>query len=122
MGGECCLSAVCCLFVHFSFLPSGPVGLLLMCFVICSIPLRNIYGPPQQPLSSLSSLNTSTQDVWNIMSGACKEDLPPTAMPAFVDVRDVALAHVRATEREEAKGQRYLLIGGVYVSLFLNDS
>ncbi|EIM89665.1 flavonol reductase, partial [Stereum hirsutum FP-91666 SS1] len=76
----------------------------------------NIYGPPHQPLTSLDSLNTSTQDVWNIMSGAYKEGLPPTAMPASVDVRDVALAHVRASEREEAKGQRYLLIGGVYTN------
>lgn len=76
-----------------------------------------VFGPPQQKITSLSALNTSTQDTWNVVNGSYKDSIPPTAFPAFVDIRDVALAHVRATEKEEAKGQRYLLIGGAYVSL-----
>lgn len=76
-----------------------------------------VFGPPQQKITSLSALNTSTQDTWNVVNGSYKDGIPPTAFPAFVDIRDVSLAHVRATEREEAKGQRYLLIGDAYVSI-----
>lgn len=79
---------------------------------------RMIFGPPEQKITSLSALNTSTQDIWNVVNGSYKSGVPPTAFPAFVDVRDVAIAHVRATEREEAKGQRYLFIGDQYVSAF----
>lgn len=49
-------------------------------------------------------------------NGTFKSGVPAVGFPVFVDVRDVALAHVRAVELDAAKGQRYLLIGGTYVS------
>ncbi|KAJ6615334.1 hypothetical protein B0H10DRAFT_2176844 [Mycena sp. CBHHK59/15] len=52
------------------------------------------FGPPIQPLNSLSSLNISVQFMRH--------------------ARDVALAHVCAVERDVAKNQRYLLIDGIY--------
>jgi nucleoside-diphosphate-sugar epimerase len=48
-------------------------------------------------------------------NGAYKAGVPTVGSPVYVDARDVALAHVRAVERDAAQGQRYLLIGGTYV-------
>ncbi|KAJ6498049.1 NAD-P-binding protein [Mycena vitilis] len=73
------------------------------------------FGPPIQPLASLSALNTSILFLWDMANGKYKAGVPNVGSPVYVDVRDVALAHVRAVERDAAKGQRYLLIGGLYV-------
>jgi nucleoside-diphosphate-sugar epimerase len=70
-----------------------------------------IYGPPSQPVSSLKGLNTSTSDIWKLISGELKE-VPETPIPTWSDVRDVALAHVRAVEVPAARNQRYLMIEG----------
>ncbi|KAJ7465136.1 NAD-P-binding protein [Mycena latifolia] len=67
------------------------------------------------PLASLSALNLSTAFMWDIANGKYKAGVPIMGSPFYVDARDVALAHVRAVERDAAKGQRYLLIGGTYV-------
>ena len=45
-----------------------------------------------------------------------KEHVPPTGSWMWVDVRDVALAHVRAIERPEAAGKRFLLVGGYWTN------
>ncbi|KAJ7081392.1 NAD-P-binding protein [Mycena belliarum] len=73
------------------------------------------FAPPVQPLTSLSALNLSTAFVWDIANSKYKTGIPILDWPCYVDARDVALAHVRAAERDAAKGQRYLLIGGTYV-------
>ncbi|KAJ7652068.1 NAD-P-binding protein [Mycena polygramma] len=73
------------------------------------------FGPPIQPLASLSALNTSIVFLWDMANGKYKAGVPNVGSPVYVDVRDVALAHVRAVERDAAKGHRYLLIGGLYV-------
>ncbi|KAF7340215.1 NAD-P-binding protein [Mycena venus] len=73
------------------------------------------FAPPLQPLASLSALNVSTAFLWDMANGKYKSGVPTVGSPVYVDARDVALAHVRAVERDAAKGQRYLLIGGVYV-------
>lgn len=41
-----------------------------------------------------------------------KEQIAPTGTFLWVDVRDVALAHVRAIEVPEAGGQRFFVTGG----------
>jgi len=48
-------------------------------------------------------------------NGTFKGGVPAVGFPTWVDVRDVALAHVRALEVDAAQGKRYLLIGGLYV-------
>ncbi|KAJ7724990.1 NAD-P-binding protein [Mycena maculata] len=73
------------------------------------------FAPPIQPLDSLSALNVSVAFMWDMANGKYKAGVPKVGSPVYVDARDVALAHVRAIEREVAKGQRYLLIGGTYV-------
>lgn len=51
-----------------------------------------------------------------------REGLEPTA-PVFtwVDVRDVALAHVRALMRPEAGGKRFYVVGGYFSNKRLAD-
>ncbi|KAJ7134266.1 NAD-P-binding protein [Mycena epipterygia] len=73
------------------------------------------FGPPIQPLASLAELNVSCAFMWDMANGKYKAGVPAVGSPLYVDARDAALAHVRAVERDAAKGQRYLLIGGTYV-------
>ena len=46
------------------------------------------------------------------MTGAAKSSCPPTTNYLFVDVRDLALAHVLAAEKLEAGGKRFFIVGG----------
>lgn len=46
------------------------------------------------------------------MTGAAKEECPPTNAYFFVDVRDVALSHVLAVEKKEAAGKRFVIVAG----------
>ncbi|PWN43772.1 hypothetical protein IE81DRAFT_321933 [Ceraceosorus guamensis] len=48
-----------------------------------------------------------------------KADVPPQAFPVFVDVRDVALAHVRCVERNV--NSRYLIAKGTFSNQFVVD-
>jgi nucleoside-diphosphate-sugar epimerase len=70
-----------------------------------------IYGP-LSPSASLVNLERSTLEIWHLMSGEANE-LPPTAMPAFVDVRDAAKAHLKAFEHPT--GGRFIPCGGSYL-------
>jgi nucleoside-diphosphate-sugar epimerase len=60
-----------------------------------------IYGPAAHDLGDLSSLGTSLADIQRFVTGELlADDLAPGPMPycPFVDVRDVAAAHVRCLE------------------------
>lgn len=48
--------------------------------------------------------------------------LPPTGIFLWVDVRDVALAHIRAIETTAAGGERIMLIGGHFSNKTLADA
>jgi nucleoside-diphosphate-sugar epimerase len=72
-----------------------------------------VYGPPAHTITSLSDLNTSSADIYRLINGS-EKTVPPTSFYAFVDVRDVAEAHLRAYEKPEAAGQRYFTTGGNY--------
>lgn len=63
-----------------------------------------IVGPMLQ-----SRMNTSAQVIMDFFDG--RRTVIPKGFITLVDVRDVALAHLRALERPQAQG-RYLLIGG----------
>ncbi|KAJ6622650.1 NAD-P-binding protein [Mycena sp. CBHHK59/15] len=73
-----------------------------------------VFDPPIQPLTSLAALNRSVAFIWNVANGKFKAGAPAYNPSVYVSAGDVALAHVRAAERDEAKNQRYLLIGGDY--------
>lgn len=71
------------------------------------------FGPIPRHLRSLDAMNTSNHRIRDILLGKMRSGLPPTApVFTFVDVRDVALAHVRALTIPEAGGRRFYVVGG----------
>lgn len=73
-----------------------------------------MFGPVVHYLNSLEAINTSNQRVRNILQGQMKAQIAPSGTFLWVDVRDVALAHVRAIEVEEAGGQRFFVTAGYF--------
>lgn len=67
-----------------------------------------VLGPVVHHLATLDSINTSNERVVAAATGKWKEAVPPTgAALNWVDVRDVALAHIKAgLEIPEAGGKR----------------
>ncbi|KIX08534.1 uncharacterized protein Z518_03190 [Rhinocladiella mackenziei CBS 650.93] len=79
-----------------------------------------IYGPPVQEIhqeNGVEGLNTSIKRLITSIQGQDPNFKPKVAtpgLPAWVDVRDVAEAHVRAlTMLEKGVSERFLLCGGV---------
>ncbi|KAL4979843.1 hypothetical protein BDW66DRAFT_126192 [Aspergillus desertorum] len=73
-----------------------------------------VLGPVVHYLSSLDAINTSNARVSGLVRGFNKDAIPPTGTFLWVDVRDVALAHVRTIEVSEAGGQRFFITAGHY--------
>ncbi|VUC24907.1 unnamed protein product [Clonostachys rosea] len=73
-----------------------------------------VYGPIAHHLESLDKLNTSNQRIRDLIQGKYTNEMPPTGSFIFTDVRDLALAHVRAIEVPEAGGKRFLITAGHY--------
>ncbi|KAF9023477.1 putative flavonol reductase [Hymenopellis radicata] len=69
-------------------------------------------GPPVQSSASEGALNDTSQMWYSLISGTT--DVPETAVPIFVDVRDAARAHVLALKNDAVIGERVLLNGGSY--------
>ncbi|KZF19772.1 NAD(P)-binding protein [Xylona heveae TC161] len=72
-----------------------------------------IYGPNLHTVTDIKKLNTSSADIYRLINGS-EKSVPDTSFPAFVDVRDVALAHLRAYESEVAGNQRYFLASSTF--------
>lgn len=76
-----------------------------------------VFGPILQQVEDPSSLNTSVAMLYKIIHTKeedLSKDMLNTPSANFVDVRDVALAHVRALEVPEAGGQRFITSSGPY--------
>lgn len=71
-----------------------------------------VLGPIVHYLNDLDKLNTSNQRVLNIIRGNAKEELPAGAPFLWVDVRDLALGHVLAMEKEDAGNKRFFITPG----------
>lgn len=71
-----------------------------------------VFGPPIHAPESQAALNTSNAYFAMLMHGGWKQQLPPTGTWLWVDVRDIALAHVRAMEVPEAGGKRFFITAG----------
>lgn len=52
--------------------------------------------------------------VRKFITGAAKEACPPTKSYFFADIRDVALSHVLAAEKNEAAEKRFLIVADKY--------
>ncbi|KAI1500609.1 hypothetical protein F5X99DRAFT_385383 [Biscogniauxia marginata] len=71
------------------------------------------FGPVQRKLPSLDAMNTSNHRIRDLIQGKMKDALQPTAPDfTFVDVRDVAFAHLQAPTVPEAGGNRFYVVGG----------
>ncbi|CAE6472010.1 unnamed protein product [Rhizoctonia solani] len=70
-----------------------------------------VYGPVLQEVTSLNQINASSLQFYQVFNGQNKE-LQPFGVWLWVDVRDVATAHVAALEKPEAGGKRFLLAEG----------
>jgi nucleoside-diphosphate-sugar epimerase len=81
-------------------------------FSISVVNPPKIFGPSQQKLS-LSSLGISMTEIYGLINGNMK-DVPPTGFWAWVDVRDVAEAHLRAFKSADAANERFFITGGRY--------
>ncbi|KAB5593439.1 NADPH-dependent methylglyoxal reductase GRE2 protein [Ceratobasidium theobromae] len=67
-----------------------------------------VYGPALQEVTSMKNLNASSAQFYTVFSGQEKE-LKHFGVWLWVDVRDVAKAHIAALEKSEAGGKRFLL-------------
>ncbi|KAG0157054.1 hypothetical protein PDIDSM_4238 [Penicillium digitatum] len=90
-------------------------------FDIATINPPLVFGPIVHYLNSLEAINTSNQRLRNIVQGQMKEKIAPTGNFLWVDVRDVALAHVRALEVPEAGGERFFVTAGFFSNKELAD-
>ncbi|EKG12762.1 NAD-dependent epimerase/dehydratase [Macrophomina phaseolina MS6] len=74
-----------------------------------------VLGPALHHPTSLDALNTSNQTIRDIVLGKHKDSIPDTGMPyLYVDVRDLALGHVKALEVPGASGKRFFFPAGRY--------
>ncbi|KAL1311406.1 hypothetical protein AAFC00_001571 [Neodothiora populina] len=83
-------------------------------FSIATICPPLVFGPIVHYLNSLDALNTSNQRIRDIYSGKAKDEIPPTGTFFWVDVRDVANAHVKAMEVEAAANKRFFIMNGYF--------
>ena len=81
-------------------------------FTIATMCPPLVLGPILPYLQGLENLNTSNQRIANILTGNAKEEIPATGTFIWVDVRDLALAHIRAVELEEAQNKRFFVTAG----------
>jgi len=80
-------------------------------FSVATVNPPMVYGPAIQNITSLKNLNTSTADIYRLFNGSTPT-VPVNGMWAWVDVRDLAVAHLRAYEHPT--GGRYAITAGYY--------
>ncbi|KAH8820444.1 putative NADPH-dependent methylglyoxal reductase GRP2 [Xylogone sp. PMI_703] len=73
-----------------------------------------VFGPVIHYFNSLSALNTSNERIRDLITGKFKNEIPDTGTYIWTDVRDLALAHVRAIEVPEAAGKRFFVTAGYF--------
>jgi nucleoside-diphosphate-sugar epimerase len=85
-------------------------------FDIATINPPLVFGPASQHLPSLANINTSNGNLAALLGGRWKTEIPATGVYLWVDVRDVAKAHVEAMERPEAGGNRFFVTAGHFAN------
>ncbi|KAG6025847.1 hypothetical protein E4U41_001438 [Claviceps citrina] len=82
-----------------------------------------VFGPVARRLGALAGINTSNQRFVDLMQGRWRAGISPTlGVNFFVDVRDLARAHVAAMEAEHAGGKRFLCSGGAFCNREIVDA
>ncbi|KAH7378321.1 hypothetical protein BKA66DRAFT_442980 [Pyrenochaeta sp. MPI-SDFR-AT-0127] len=87
-------------------------------FDIVYITAPSCYGPAVRPLETSSDVSEANRRIWNICSNEHGERLgtPPFGITHFLDVRDLALAGVRAIFASNAGNKRFLISAGTMPS------
>lgn len=73
-----------------------------------------VWGPVVHYLNSLDALNTSNARIRDMIQGKMKKEPASSRLSIWVDVRDLAMAHVKAIELPEAAGKRFFVTAGYY--------
>jgi nucleoside-diphosphate-sugar epimerase len=74
-----------------------------------------IFGPPIQGAKSTKSLNFSAATFFSLFNGNnANKPIPATMFPSYIDVRDLAAAHIRALTVPAAQNKRFLIGGMPY--------
>ncbi|KAM0250773.1 hypothetical protein ACHAP5_001990 [Fusarium lateritium] len=73
-----------------------------------------VFGPLIHDVASLDEINVSASLVSDFLKGKHKNEIGESQISRWVDVRDSALAHVRAIEVDEAGGKRFFTFGGTF--------
>ncbi|KAI7535787.1 dihydroflavonol-4-reductase [Hortaea werneckii] len=81
-------------------------------FDLVTIHPPGVYGPPIHKLESLDAVNTSNHVFADLLQGGWQGEVPDSSLSQWVDVRDVALAHMRAIEVPQASNRRILTVAG----------
>lgn len=72
-----------------------------------------VYGPTIHEVASAEELNTSVKDFYlAIFKHVKTPEQVATIQGSWVDVREVSLGHLRAIQKEEAGGHRFILTSG----------
>ncbi|KAF2669529.1 putative cinnamoyl-CoA reductase [Microthyrium microscopicum] len=82
-------------------------------FSITTICPPMVYGPLRHSVDSMDKLNTSSADIFRLFNGS-EKTVPDTTFYCWTDPRDVAQAHLKAYESEEAANQRFIVCSGNY--------
>ncbi|KAH7380151.1 NADPH-dependent methylglyoxal reductase-like protein GRE2 [Pyrenochaeta sp. MPI-SDFR-AT-0127] len=83
-------------------------------FSLSTINPPMVFGPIVHALDSLENLNTSNQRILWAAQGKFKDEIPPSGVHLWVDVRDVAEAHVAAFEKPNAANKRFFTTAGYF--------
>lgn len=80
-----------------------------------------VFGPALQEVKSLDTLNTSNQHIASFLQGKHKNEIPPTPVFLWVDVRDLAMGHVLAVEKPDAASKRFFFVAGYFTNRDIAD-
>ena len=81
-----------------------------------------VYGPLRHSISSVKQLNESNARIYNLFINSSKDvPLPPNGLPVYTDVRDIALAHIKAAMVPEASGHMFVICYGQVSSQEISD-
>ncbi|KAH8432891.1 SDR family oxidoreductase [Aspergillus melleus] len=80
-------------------------------FSVVSVNPPWVFGPG---MDGKQRLNESLEAIRRLVDGSAGGEVPGVDFAGFADVRDLAVAHLRAFEVEEAAGRRFLIANGKF--------
>ncbi|KAL3482713.1 hypothetical protein BJX62DRAFT_250523 [Aspergillus germanicus] len=81
-----------------------------------------VYGPLHHTINSIAELNESNSRIWRLFINSSEDaPLPPNGVHLFVDVRDLARAHVLAAFTPGASNKRMIISGAKISSQEISD-